>query len=148
MKTLILGCGKHHEKQEGQTLVDIHHFNGVDYVQDLNNPWIFAGDKTFDRIWAIHLVEHLNSLVQFMDEAWRVLKDGGSLYIETPLAGGDPDLEFADPTHKRCYRRHSFINYFTIEGIEKFGYTDRAWSILELRETKDGIIIFHGMPLR
>ena len=148
MKTLILGCGKHYQKADPEEVtVDIRPFPCVDKVFDLNlYPWPFE-DGEFMSVSAIHLVEHLDSLLTFMDQAHRILSPGGTLYLETPLAGGDIDLEWADPTHKRLYRKHTFINYFTPEGVERFGYTDRAWAILHL-DTRNGSIIFHGTPIK
>ncbi len=147
MQRLILGSGKHWAKMATDIFVDIKPFPGVDVVTDLNiTPWPWVDDAC-EEIAAIHLVEHLKDLISFMNECHRVLKPGGSLYIETPCAGMDADLEFADPTHIRCYRKHTFINYFTIAGIQKFGYTDKAWCIMHL-EVKDGIIIFHGQPIK
>lgn len=148
MKTLVLGAGAHvYEKLPNHTYVDIFPFQNIDTVFDLNEkrwPW---RDLEYTRIQAIHLVEHLSSLVNFMDECHRVLSIGGTLYLETPLAGANPDLEFCDPTHVRCYRKHTFTNYFTVEGIAKFGYTQNAWSILHL-DVKDDCIIFHGMAIK
>lgn len=67
-----------------------------------------------------------------MDQAHELLKEGGVLEIETPNAGVNYDLTHCDPTHIRCYRKATFTNYFTPKGIEKFGYTNKAWEILEL----------------
>lgn len=147
MSRLILGPGPRWEKKAGDIFCDIRPFDNIDVVHDLNKtPWPFK-DSDFVHVSAVHLVEHLDSLLDFMNEAWRVLKPGGSLYIETPLAGVDPDLEFADPTHIRCYRIHSFANYFTLEGIEKFGYTDKAWNLFVLR-VENNCIILHAYPLK
>lgn len=144
---LILGAGKNTEKKPGDDFLDLRPFPGIDIVYDLNKlPWPIADDH-YDSICAIHLVEHLDSLLDFMNECFRILKPGGSLYLETPLAGVNPDLEFADPTHKRCYRIHSFSNYFTIEGIDAFGYTDKGWNFHVLRVQSDCIIL-HGYPLK
>lgn len=143
---LVLGAGIGWNKQLNQTLVDILPVEGIDVVTDLNEPWPFE-DNSFDSIVAIHLIEHLKDLLHFMNEAHRVLRSGGTLYIETPIAGEDPDLEFADPTHIRCYRPHTFINYMTIEGIAKFGYTDKCWGSLHI-ETRDSIMIIHLMPIK
>lgn len=143
---LVLGAGIGWNKQSNQTLVDILPVEGIDVVTDLNKKWPFK-DNSFDSIVAIHLIEHLKDLLHFMSEAHRVLKTGGTLYIETPIAGEDPDLEFADPTHVRCYRPHTFINYFTIEGIAKFGYTDKCWGSLHI-EKKDSIMVIHLMPIK
>lgn len=146
IKQLVLGAGIGWNKQLNQTLVDILPVEGIDVVTDLNEPWPFE-DNSFDSIVAIHLIEHLKDLLHFMSEAHRVLRSGGTLYIETPIAGEDPDLEFADPTHIRCYRPHTFINYMTIEGIAKFGYTDKCWGSLHI-EKKDSIMIIHLMPIK
>lgn len=149
-KRLIVGPGKAWPKEAMDTFLDLRPFAGVDLVHDLNRlPWP-PEDNSFDEVSAIHVVEHLDSLLDFMNECWRVLKPGGTLYIETPLAGANPDLEFADPTHRRCYRKHSFINYFTRQGIEAFGYTDRAWCILHVDPKRDqpDVLVFHGTPLK
>lgn len=146
MKRLICGPGPRWHKGEGDVFIDIRPFPNVDWVHDLNEPWPFEKD-TFIHVSAVHVVEHLKDLIHFMNEAHRVISPGGSLYIETPLAGVNPDLEFADPTHVRCYRLHTFMNYFTPEGVETFGYTDKAWNIPVLRVQND-CIIFHGYPIK
>lgn len=144
---LILGPGKHWPKEKGDVFCDIRAFDRVDVVHDLNvTPWPFH-DNRFIHVSAVHVVEHLQSLLNFMNEAHRVLTPGGSLCIETPLAGGDIDLTHADPTHVRCYRLHTFVNYFSLEGIEKFGYTDKAWNMFVLKE-KDNCIILHAYPIK
>lgn len=142
---IILGAGKY-QRQEGWQTLDQFAFDGIDIVHNLNNQFPLES-SSITELSAIHVVEHLENLVNFMDECHRVLIPGGSLYIETPEAGTNPDLQFADPTHVRCYRKHTFINYFTLAGIEAFGYTNKAWAILHI-EAKDGILIFHGQPIK
>lgn len=146
MQRLILGPGPAWPKQPGDVFCDIRQYGNIDVVHDLNNAWPFD-DNLFIHVSAIHVVEHLNDLVHFMDEAHRVLSPGGSLYIETPLAGGDVDLEYADPTHKRCYRIHTFVNYFSPEGAAKFQYTDKAWNFFHLH-TRDNCIFVHAYPIK
>ena len=142
---VILGAGKY-QRQDGWLTLDQFAFDGIDYVHNLESELPFTNNSILE-LSAIHVVEHLSSLVNFMNECHRVLIQGGSLYIETPEAGANDDLQFADPTHVRCYRKHTFINYFTLAGIEAFGYTKKAWAILHI-ETKDGNIIFHGQPIK
>lgn len=145
-KTLILGCGPRWPKTDDNWRVDILGHN-VDQVWDLNKtPWPWE-DNTFLHANAIHLIEHLKDLKSFMNECHRVLMPGGTLYIETPLAGGDTDLEYADPTHIRCYRPHTFINYMTIEGEDKFKYGYKCWGNLHI-ETKDSVMRIHAMPIK
>lgn len=155
MSRLIVGSGKHFKRQKGDTLVDIKPFDGVDVVHDLNViPWPFE-DNSYDEIIALHVVEHLQSLVNFMDESWRILKKDGILHIETPLAGsGNVELEWADPTHIRCFTTYSFHNYFTDHGVAQFGYTDRIWDTIKLHTEPinphlglhPDVVVYKGTP--
>lgn len=131
MKRLVVGAGIH-KRYPGAIHLDMYPFPGIDVVHDLEKtPWPFE-ENQFDEVLAEHVVEHLRSLVSFMDAAWRVIAKGGILEIETPNAGMNPDLTNCDPTHKMCFRPGTFENYFTEYGIKKFGYTKRAWTILQL----------------
>ncbi len=146
MRKLILGAGKK-ERMEGATHQDIQKFDGIDYAFDLNlKEWPIDSDS-YDQIFANHVVEHLNDLTNFMDNCHRILTFGGTLYLETPCAGLDIDLEWADPQHKRCYVPHSFINYYTREGFEKFGYTSKMWGNLHI-EIKNKCLVVHCMPYK
>lgn len=142
---LHLGCGS--KILPEFVNVDILDLPGVDVQHDLNVlPWPWA-TATATEVIANHLIEHLSlGLLGFMDECWRVLRPGGTVYIKVPDAA-DPDLSWADPTHLRPYRRHSFINYLTLPGIEKFHYTERPWSLLEIKS--DGkVIVCHATPVK
>jgi ubiquinone/menaquinone biosynthesis C-methylase UbiE len=143
---LIIGAGKS-QRRRGAVHIDIHPFPGIDIVHDLNKvPWPI-NDNTHEHISCIHVVEHLRDLVSFMNEAHRVLTKGGTMYLETPEAGSDFDLTHSDPTHVRCYRVYSFINYFTPEGIAKFGYTDKAWAFYKCL-AEDGVLKVHCSPVK
>jgi len=143
---IILGPGSAHKKEKDHFLIDIVDFPGVDLIHDLNKiPWPVE-DGAAIHINASHIVEHLQSLPNFMDECWRLCYPGGTLYIETPDANGDPNLVWADPTHVRPFVLHTWINYYTVEGIEKFGVSKHAWSILFL-ESKNSVIRVHLMPI-
>ncbi len=50
-------------------------------IQKDRLPW---PDASLDRITSLHLVEHLVSLDFFFEEAARLLKPGGRVFIETP----------------------------------------------------------------
>jgi len=141
---LHLGCGR--VIIPDAVNVDILPLDQVDVRHDLNvMPWPWEDGEVYEII-ANHLVEHLAcGMVAFMDECWRLLLPGGTVYIEVPDAA-DLDLAWCDPTHVRPYRTHSFVNYFTIPGIKHFHYTDRAWSILHC-STDGHVVRFHGMPV-
>jgi len=147
---LVLGAGKH-QRINGATHHDRNRFPGIDLTFDLNEHWP-VHYNAFDKIVATHVVEHLKDLVDFMDQAHEVLRSGGVLEIETPNAGVSPDLEFCDPTHVRCYRPYTFHNYFTEYGIEKFGYTNKAWHIIGVTtmelEVPDDVIFARLSPIK
>lgn len=83
-------------------------FPQVDIVHDLNViPWPLP-DQCTTRIYASHLIEHIPAVVvdtngtrfpfiDFMNEAWRVMKPGGELLISMPY-GYSPGF-IQDPTH-------------------------------------------------
>lgn len=131
-KGIVLGAGKY-QRVEWYQHQDVIPFYGVDFCFDLNSDQWPLMRNSYHSIIATHVVEHLKDLIHFMNKCHELLINGGQLVIETPNAGTNPDLEFCDPTHVRCYRPHTFINYFTKEGIEKFGYTDKEWQIKELK---------------
>jgi hypothetical protein len=145
-KTIILGAGKT-QRIDGADHLDRFTFEGIQITHDLNLiPWPIK-DSTYMHASAIHVVEHLHSLINFMNEAHRILQVGGDLYIETPEAGADSDLTHADPTHIRCYRKYTFINYFTPRGIENFGYTDKAWC-MHKTDAVNGVLHIHCSPIK
>lgn len=131
MRTLVLGAGKW-QRIEGADHQDRIKFAGINRQFDLNMiAWPVSSDH-YDQIIATHVVEHLESLIHFMEQCHRALAKGGQLIIETPNAGVNPDLTHCDPTHIRCFRPGTFENYFTERGITRFGYTDKAWTIVEM----------------
>lgn len=148
MKTLHLGAGRHTAKTPEDTFLDLRPFDRIDIVHDLNSrPWPIP-DSEYEHISALHVVEHLETkLLPFMNECWRILKQGGSMYLTTPDAGGDVDLAWCDPTHVRLYRPYSFLNYFSPEGVERFGYTDKPWMFSKC-ESVDSEIRVHAWPIK
>lgn len=127
MRTIVLGAGRA-QRVEGAVHHDRIPFSGIDIVFDLNeHKWPIT--NRYELIICTHVVEHLHSLINFMDNCHDILDVDGVLEIITPNAGVNPDLEFCDPTHVRCYRKHTFMNYFTRDGIEKLGYTLKEWRI-------------------
>ena len=45
-------------------------------------------DESFDVVLASHLIEHLNNPKAFLSETFRVLKNGGSIFVTTPNISG------------------------------------------------------------
>ena len=84
---LYLGAGQ--KRLPGYTHVDIQPEVGIDVPHDLNvRPWPFD-DGSASAIVAEDLVEHLDiSLIEFCEEAWRVLQPTGELFVRTPPSLG------------------------------------------------------------
>jgi SAM-dependent methyltransferase len=102
-----LGCNRH--ASPGFTHnVDLYPFPGVDTVCNLEKPWPFESDYA-DRIVAVDLIEHLHDPIHVMNEAWRVLKDGGIFEILVPSTDGRGWSQ--DPTHVSFWNINSFFYY-------------------------------------
>jgi len=96
---LDIGCGA--SKQPGFIGMDYRELPGVDIVHNLEKfPWPLP-DKSVLVALSSHVVEHINphggTFIDFMNEAWRVLKEDGEFLISTPYAGS-PGYWW-DPTH-------------------------------------------------
>lgn len=83
---------------------------------DIDHQPLPYSDNTFDHINCMHVIEHLHSPLFFLTECHRILKPGGTLYLEAPdvrlsfvphlpfLSGKQGVLNFwDDPTHVRPY---------------------------------------------
>jgi SAM-dependent methyltransferase len=79
--------------------LDVCHVDALDYLRGMEADSLSV-------VSAFHVVEHIpfEALRQLVDEAYRVLKPGGLLILETPnsenLAVGTSDF-YLDPTHQR-----------------------------------------------
>lgn len=92
--TLHLGCGENHI--DGAVNVDVVTSVDPDLVWDLEErPWPFPA-RSFDRILAAHVFEHLTDLPAALEECERVLQPGGELVVRHPIGldfDDDPDHE-------------------------------------------------------
>lgn len=87
--------------QEGFVNIDYRGVPGVDIVHNLEKfPWPLP-DECVSVAVCSHVVEHINpaggTFIEFLNEAWRVLKYGSQLAIVTPYAGSPGYWQ--DPTH-------------------------------------------------
>jgi SAM-dependent methyltransferase len=116
MKTLDVGCGI--RKQPGSIGLDRNPASRADVLADLDRfPYPFA-DSSFDRVTAIHVIEHLSDVIRAMEEFHRLVRAGGTVRIETPHY--TDFSSFCDPTHKSHLTSFSF-RYFG-ENHGGFGY--------------------------
>jgi SAM-dependent methyltransferase len=102
---LDIGCGPN--KREGFVGVDQYDMPNVDVVLNVVEkgengtfkrwPW---EDNSVDEIHTSHFIEHLTALerIHFVNEAYRVLKPGGSVTIITPHWASN--RAYGDLTHQ------------------------------------------------
>lgn len=131
MAVLNLGAGD--RIVEGAINHDLwKHRPEIDVIHNLNLlPWPWHNDS-FDEIQAVSIFEHLSiTLVQSMDECWRILKPDGQLIVKYPL--WNTPTAHDDPTH-RWYWSDRVLEVFDPE--TKYGqdhpyYTLKKWEILD-----------------
>ena len=128
MRQLDVGAGG--QREDGWETLDKTDLYHPDHVHDITVlPWPFE-NGAFDRVKCVHVLEHVDRalLVPVMNELHRILKPGGLLFVETPVA---PHWKaFADPTHVSYFVPQTFL-YFaddsmaywrTLYGIEKWDF--------------------------
>lgn len=125
MKQLDLGCGNIIRGRDGYEHYGVDIFESNDKnckVSDLAIEPIPFADDMFDLVTAFDFLEHIpavvyqqfpgaigqimvkrNCMIELFNEIYRVLKDGGEFYMQTPCYRDDWDngMVFSDPTH--CY---------------------------------------------
>ncbi len=85
-------------------------------------PQLPFGHNTFDAIISLQVIEHINDDIEFIAEAYRVLKPGGFLILTTPNA---PMSLTRNPWHIREYTIEEFTELlstkFDPKKIERLG---------------------------
>ncbi|HET8550213.1 MAG TPA: class I SAM-dependent methyltransferase [Bryobacteraceae bacterium] len=117
---LDVGCGIN--KYPGAIGIDRNTASRADVVCDLDRfPWPLR-DETFDEVRAVHVIEHVADVIRTMEEFWRLLRPGGSVYIATPHY--TDFSSFCDPTHR--WHLNSFSLRYFGENHGGFGYYSQA----------------------
>jgi len=126
---LNLGCGT--DLRDGWINHDkVKHTKHI-HPHDLNIlPWPWK-ENSFERVDAISVFEHLQiTLIEALDECWRIIAPGGLLHIKYPLLGS-PFIH-DDPTHRWFWSE--LVTDFVIKGTkyEKSCpfYTNRKWKLV------------------
>lgn len=118
--TRYLNLGAGQDVMPGWVNLDLVKSEGIDVVHDLDEcPWPFDDDE-FDRILALDVFEHVDHPLEFVAEAWRILKVGGSLGLRSP--SWDAKNSYRDPTHKRMTTENTFDYWVPGDWLfEKYG---------------------------
>lgn len=105
----------------------------IDVVWDLDQiPWEVFPDNTFSRVYAWAVLEHLQpTLMQSMNEIWRILRPGGKVHLKVPHWTSDRARR--DPTHRWHGWSFGVFTHFdasTKHGKAHWFYTPRKWKLL------------------
>ena len=111
MRILDVGCGQN--KRPGAIGIDVNPRTAADALADVNGGGLPFRDSVFDRVEAIHVIEHVEDVVHTMEEFHRVCRPGGVIRLETPHY--TDFSSFCDPTHRWHLNSFSF-RYFTEAG--------------------------------
>jgi len=114
LPSLNIGCGT--RPVEGWINTDIIAGEDVDYVFNSEGKWPFE-DNSMRTIYCSHVIEHLDNLLGFFEEAKRVIHPEGSLLIRVPHPRHS--LNMAEPDHKRMISEN-FFYYLQTDGIDHF----------------------------
>jgi ubiquinone/menaquinone biosynthesis C-methylase UbiE len=138
---LNLGCGK--DIKDGYINLDVRYIKGVYILCDLNSlPYPFKND-VFDEIYCNNILEHLNDVVETMEELHRICKSGARIVIKVPHF--TCQYAFADPTHKHYFTYESF-DYFLSEK-ERDTKFPHWYSDVKFRMLRKKIIFSKGLLL-
>lgn len=102
---LNIGCGR--DIKSGWTNVDSRPLPGVDHVMNLewdDFPKEWRGK--IRRIYASHLIEHIDDILPLMENLWTVAAPDCELIVKCPHAGSDD--AWGDPTHVRAIVEETF----------------------------------------
>lgn len=131
-KILDVGCGD--RKVGGAIGIDIAKLPGVDIVHDLNKfPWPFK-NNTFDEVYMLEVIEHLENTVKVMEEIYRILKKGGKLQIR--VVYWNHMHSASDPTHIKKFNEVTW-EFFT--GKRKMYYTSAVFKLKKFEFTYDSL---------
>ena len=120
MRILDVGCGIN--KLAGALGIDRNPASRADVLCDLDRlPYPFR-DSSFDRLQAIHVIEHVSDVIKTMEEFHRLLRAGGEAFIVTPHY--TDFSSFCDPTH-RWHPTSFSLRYFG-DNHGGFGYYSGA----------------------
>lgn len=129
-RVVNLGCGNW--IIDGAVNVDrTRHRPEVDVVWDLETlPWPFE-DEAFNLVIARAVLEHLRlTLVESMDEMWRILRPGGKAVVKLPWWRSDNSWT-ADHWWKYNLRVFNIFDPTKREGRQYGFYTPRKWRIVK-----------------
>ena len=120
VRILDVGCGIN--KLPGAIGIDRNSASRADVLCDLDRPPYPFRDSSFDRLQAVHVIEHVSDVIRSMEEFHRLVRPGGEVIIVTPHY--TDFSSFCDPTHR--WHLNSFSLRYFGENHGGFGYYSAA----------------------
>jgi len=120
VRILDVGCGIN--KLPGSIGIDCNPATKADVLVDVDHiPYPFR-DSSFNKLQAVHVIEHVSDVIRTVEEWHRLVRAGGEVFIVTPHY--TDFSSFCDPTHK--WHLNSFsLRYFGDDNAG-FGYYSKA----------------------
>jgi len=150
-----IGCGRQPTKDciglDITQFIDNKGNKKVDIVRDAEKEGLPFCNSSAILIVANNVLEHISQLKFVLNECHRVLKEGGILQGDVPVAGSK--IAFKDPTHVRFFNVHTFeyfcgSNEANPKAPNRPKYADYGflpWNMVELKE-EDDLIYFKMSP--
>jgi SAM-dependent methyltransferase len=105
---LELGAGRHAAALPDRLCIDIAKDDGIDIAYDINFG-IPLPDECVHTIHSNQVLEHIHNIIFLMNECWRVLIPGGTVWHAVPYYTGPHS--WGDPQHVRAFTDTSFRYY-------------------------------------
>ncbi len=104
LKILDIGCSRN--KVPGTIGIDIDPLSQADLIHNLNVYPYPIESNSIDKIYAKHIIEHIDNPRAFIREIYRMLKPGAKAIIETPHFSCR--VAYSEPEHKLFYSYFMF----------------------------------------
>ncbi len=131
----VSGCHRHRLRRKQDSRCHRRRSRGskrVDVVATVER--LPFKESSVDTIYAIHLLEHVEPLVQAIEELWRVSKPGARIHVWAPHFTSGLYV-WSDPTHRRGFTSLTFDYFVPGAGL---GYYSRARFAVLRRELHFG----------
>ena len=83
-------------------------------------------NSTVDCVICVHLIEHLENPLWFLQEVYRVLSEGGGIILVTPDWRKQFKTFWRDPTHLRPFDKESISRSMRMSGLQDV--TTSSWN--------------------